>query len=134
MNIEVLERAYNKLCKAYELLKNSDDPDSQEAFRDSCIKRFEFTLEQARKHMSRYLQTEYSKSKDELKTKNVFRLMQGFSFIQSWERWSEYTELRNSTAHEYSEEKAIEIISLLPQFIEDVAYLIKQYYKELAEN
>lgn len=85
MNIEVLEQAYNKLCKAYELLKSSDDPDSQEAFRDSCIKRFEFTLEQARKHMSRYLQEGYSKNKEELKTKNLFRLMHGFKFIENWE-------------------------------------------------
>lgn len=59
---------------------------------DSCIKRFEYTLEISRKLMKRVLKKIYGKTEEELTVNNVFRFMQGYKFIPNWENWREYYE------------------------------------------
>jgi nucleotidyltransferase substrate binding protein (TIGR01987 family) len=133
LDLSPLKKAFAATYKSHNLLGAVKDPDLQEALRDSCIKRFEFTFEVARKLMSRYLKVEYGKAPHELKPRNVFRLMEGYGFIQSWERWSNYAAKRNDTSHEYDEKKADEIINLLPVFIKDVEQLISKFDQESGE-
>ena len=53
---------------------------------DACVKRFEFTVETAWKTMKKYLKLEYGKKDEELSMNNIFRLMEGYGFIGSWEK------------------------------------------------
>lgn len=100
---------------------------------DSCVKRFEYTLETALKLMRRYLKLEYAKEDKELTVNNIFRLMQGYAMIPNWERWKGYYSGRNNTSHEYNIEKARELLPILPDFIADVNFLIGSFDKALKE-
>lgn len=100
---------------------------------DSCVKRFEYTLETALKLMRRYLKLEYAKEDKELTVNNIFRLMQGYAMIPDWERWKGYYSGRNNTSHEYNIEKARELLPILPDFIADVNFLIGSFDKALKE-
>ena len=98
---------------------------------DACIKRFEYTLEIARKMMKKILKKIYAHPEEELTVNNIFRFMQGYNFISDWERWRNYYEKRNNTAHEYNLEKSRELVSIIPQFIQDTEELIDNINRKL---
>lgn len=110
--MDVLEK--NRTCEFADMLE------------DSCIKRFEYTLEIARKLMKKVLKKIYGKSEEELTVNNTFRFMQGYKFIDNWEDWRKYYEQRNNTAHEYDISKSRELLKLVPKFISDTEFLVKK--------
>lgn len=98
---------------------------------DSCVKRFEYTLETSLKLMRCYLKLEYAKDDKELTVNNIFRLMQGYAMIPDWENWKNYYAQRNNTSHEYNIEKARDLLQVLPTFINDVNFLIASFDRVL---
>lgn len=44
----------------------------------------------------------------------------------SWDMWWEYRDNRNATSHGYDEKRAIEIISRIPTFYHEVAFLLDE--------
>jgi DNA-binding transcriptional regulator YhcF (GntR family) len=79
--------------------------------------------------MKRYLKRVRGKNEDDLTVNNIFRMMENYKFIRSWEAWRKYYEYRNNTSHEYDKEKAQELISKIDGFIEECEY----FYKKLSE-
>ena len=116
-----------------ETLKKNRTCDFADMLEDSCIKRFEYTLEIARKLMKRVLKKVYGKSEEELTVNNIFRFMQGYKFIPNWENWRDYYEKRNNTAHEYNLEKSRKLIEIIPQFIEDTVILTNNLEEKLPQ-
>ena len=45
--------------------------------------------------------------------------------VENFENWTEYRELRNLTSHEYNDNNTYKIIDVIPKFIKDVEFLIK---------
>lgn len=125
VDISNLESALQTLKHSMEILKENETCEFADMLEDSCIKRFEYTLELSRNIMKKVLKKIYGKSEDELTVNNVFRLMQGYKYINNWENWRNYYEKRNNTAHEYNQEKSRELINLIPLFIEDTDFLVK---------
>lgn len=62
---------------------------------------------------------------DRLSFKDVFRhaARRGLLSIQSCERWFDYRDNRNNTAHDYGEGFAETTLKLLPVFIDDARHL-----------
>lgn len=112
-------------------LEQNKSCDFVDMLEDSCIKRFEYTLEIARKTMKRVLKLVYGKSEEELTVNNTFRFMQGYNIILNWENWRDYYEKRNNTAHEYNLEKSRKLLEIIPDFIADVDILIKNLKEKL---
>ena len=56
---------------------------------------------------------------------NIFRFMQGYGYAENWERWRDYYQQCNNTAHEYNLVKSRKILELVPNFLADVENLIK---------
>ena len=81
--------------------------------------------------MKRYLKEFYGKNDKELTMNNIFRLMEGYGFIKSWESWREYYNKRNDTSHEYNREKALKILSIIDAFVDDAEFLYNELEKEL---
>ena len=108
--------------------------DFSDMLEDSCIKRFEYTLEISRKLMKKILKKIYGKSEEELTVNNTFRFMQGYKFIPNWENWREYYEKRNNTAHEYNLEKSRKLIEIIPDFINDTEILVKNMDEKLPND
>lgn len=122
------ERCIVTLDKAYALQVDAT-PDSIEhnLYRSACVKEFEIILEQSGKLLKKALRSYFATSKtaDRLVFKDIFRhaTLYGLMDDAACERWLEYRDDRNNTAHDYGVNFAEEIIQLLPQFITDAKAL-----------
>jgi len=125
LNADNLVKSYNTLLKCFEDYKENKSSPFLEYIEDSCIKRFEYTLETSWKLMKKVLIKKYGKSEAELTINNIFRLMQGYGCIKNWESWKNYYQKRNNTAHEYNIQKSRELVEIIPSFLDDVKFLIE---------
>ena len=137
MNIDTayLERCINTLQKAHSLLQTADPENIEyDMYRSACVKEFEIILEQSGKLLRKVLKPYFHSSKavDQLVFKDVFRnaVLRNIITEESCERWLQYRDNRNNTAHDYGVNFAQETIHLLPQFIED-AYSLEANIKQL---
>ena len=134
MNINLLIESFETLKEAHEQYRLNKDNAMQKIIADSCVKRFEYTLETAIKTMKKFLKERYNREEKDLTTNNVFRLMNGYGFIESWMKWRDYYQKRNTTVHEYNSLKSQELITLIPSFISDVSMLIEQLQNSLSQE
>jgi len=128
------ERCITTLEKAHTLLLKADaETIDYNMYRSACVKEFEIILEQSgklfRKVLTLYLHS--NKEADRLYFKDLFRQAVKRSLIttETCERWLQYRDNRNNTAHDYGENFAEETLKVLPQFIadaKDLAEVIKQ--------
>lgn len=128
INTEHLERGIEILEKSYNLIKTVEEGSiDYEIYRNSLVKGFEMTLEQAgkllRKRITPYFST--NKAVDNLNFKDVFRNAFKHSLISQEEvnRWFLYRNNRNNTAHDYGKAFAKETLTLIDSFINDVKNL-----------
>ena len=95
----------------------------KDAIKDSLVKRFEYTLEMSWKSCKRYLieqgYTEFAIGSP----KATIRLAFEAGIIESAERWITYINARHNTAHDYSEEKAENILLVTDDFYKDIILL-----------
>lgn len=128
LDIENLRNAYESLKKAYQFYsEGTGNSDINDMYADSCVKRFEYTYETTWKTMKKYFKLVYNKSEEELTMNNIFRYMEGYGFAESWLRWKEYNTQRNNTAHEYNFKKAGKLIQIIPDFLDDVKFLLDKW-------
>jgi len=136
-----LERCIKTLEKAFTLLRNTN-PESidYDLYRSACIKEFEIILEQSGKLLRKVIKPYFHSSKevDKLVFKDVFRqaVLRSIISDESCERWFEYRDNRNNTAHDYGEIFVEETLTLLPQFIVDATLLAEaiKLQNDAAEN
>ena len=133
IDLSNLKSALKTLKSSMDTLDENRSCGFADTLEDSCIKRFEYTLEISRKLMKRVLKKIYGKTEEELTVNNVFRFMQGYKFIPNWENWREYYEKRNNTAHEYNLEKSRKLIEIIPDFINDTEILVKNLEEKLPQ-
>ncbi len=133
-----LERCIATLSKAYHLLQNTNaDTIDYDMYRSACIKEYEIIIEQCGKLLRKVLKPYFHSSKqvDSLYFKDVFRqaVLRSLISIEECERWLQYRDNRNNTAHDYGLNFAEETLTLLPKFIIDantLAALIKSQNTE----
>ena len=134
INISGLSDCLRTLKKASVAYENVDDEDIKELIGDAYIQRFKYTLEIAWKTMKRYLKQMHGKEDKDLTINNIFRMMESYGFVRSWETWRKYYEYRNNTSHEYDQEKALELISKIAGFIEECDYFYAKLSEALAQQ
>ena len=131
LSISNLEEAYNTLNSCYQDYKINIDSPLVEYIEDSCIKRFEYTLETAWKLVKKVLIQKYGKTEQELSMNNIFRFMQGYGYAEDWERWRNYYQKRNETAQEYNLVKSRALLILIPDFIKDIEFLTAKLKEDI---
>ena len=124
LDLSILKNSYETLTQCYNDFCLEKNEKLKIYIKDSCIKRFEYTYESAKKIMNKYLKKEYDKEEKDLTINNIFREMYALGLIENFENWVDYREKRNTTSHEYNLEKTYIIIDIIPNFIEDVKFLI----------
>ncbi len=134
LNLNILKKSLSTLKECYEDLNTQEDEKIKNYIKDSCVQRFEYTYETAKKLMNKFLKKEYDKSEKDLTINNIFREMFALGLIESFENWADYREKRNLTSHEYNIELTYPIIDIIPNFIADVDFLIKSFEKVLADD
>lgn len=130
--IAPFERAIERLEEGLARYQ-ADTSDTQ--IRDGLIQRFEFTYELGHKILKRYL--EYASANpeqfDEIKFQDLIRTAneQGL-LLGDWPDWRDFRDMRGSTSHTYNEEIALDVVALIPRFIEEAVYLRDRLRKRLA--
>ena len=84
--------------------------------------------------MKKILIKKYGKDEKELTINNIFRFMEGYGYIEDWQKWKDYYQKRNNTAHEYNLEKSRELVCLIPDFLSDVEFLINSIKERQNED
>lgn len=138
IDVTYLERCIATLDKAYGLLlKANPEEIDYDMYRSACVKEYEIILEQCgkllRKALKPYLHS--SKAVDKLYFKEVFKqaVLRSLISPELCERFLEYRDNRNNTAHHYGVNFAEETLDLLPSFIED-AQMIAESIKQQADD
>ncbi len=92
----------------------------REAIAESVIHRFETCFDTLWKDLRRYLTEEIGLADVPNSPKPVLKLAgQNNLLAASVEQWLKYTDARNSSAHDYSGDKAAETLLIVGDFIED---------------
>lgn len=129
INTEYLNKCVNALERAFSLLENTKVGVDYDIYRSAVIKEFEISLEQSGKLLKYLLKTYFSKSKEvnRLTFKEIFKYSAKFDLLSEdeVERWCQYRDSRNDTAHEYGEYLAEKVLPLMPKFIIDVKKIIE---------
>ena len=142
LNTDHLKRCIQTLRSSLTFFERAG-PDSidQEIYRNAIVKGYELTQETSFKLLKKALRDYgYSAKKlDATPIKDVLRLSatHGLMTLEEVERWFAYRDNRNNTAHDYGEGFAKETLSLIPNFITDVARLeavLRERYSEGKSN
>lgn len=128
IDTQFFKRCILTLEQAHALLQESEiDSIHYEMYRSACVKEFEIILEQSGKLLKKCLKPYFHSPKpvDKLVFKDIFRqaAQHDLITIEAVERWIEYRDNRNNTAHDYGVKFAETTLVLLPQFIQDAGAL-----------
>lgn len=97
--------------------------------RDGLIQRFEFTYELSHKMLKRYLEAS-SATPEELDRMAFADLIRSGNeqalLLGDWPRWKIYREMRAKTSHTYDEQKALEVVAVIPDMLAEAKYLRDQ--------
>lgn len=134
INTEYLEKCIETLKRSYSMIKTVEEGSIDfEMYRNSLVKSFEMTIEQSGKLLRKKLEPYFSSKKavDALTFKDLFRNANKYSLLSEDEvnRWFQYRDNRNSTAHDYGQAFAEETLKIIDDFLKDVSHL-----KEIIEN
>jgi nucleotidyltransferase substrate binding protein (TIGR01987 family) len=119
-----LKKALSSLNRA---LQRSQSAPGDEELRDAVIQRFEYTYELAWKSLKRQLEQEVPNPPliDQLSYRDLLREAAQAGIITEVERWMDYRELRNITAHTYDDLKAQRVYDAVDDFYTDATALLK---------
>lgn len=123
-DITSLENASKKLG---EILIRYEKDSLDDAIRDSVIQRFEFTYSIAIKTLRKYFLERAFVVEDvnQMSFNDMVRTANQLNLLKSnLEIWTEYREMRNLTSHTYDEVIAQKVVSIIPQFYEEILFLI----------
>ncbi|MDR1342793.1 MAG: nucleotidyltransferase substrate binding protein [Prevotellaceae bacterium] len=128
IDVSYLKRCTATLSKALELLYASDTGSiDHDMYRSACIKEFEIIIEQSGKLLRKALKPYFPSSQavDRLTFRDVFRhaVLHGLITSEECERWLQYRDSRNITAHDYGADFAEKALIVLPRIIGDAASL-----------
>ena len=124
LDISALENAENRLN---EMLARYKKEANDEAVRDSVIQRFEFTYSMALKTLRKYFieRAFILEEVNQMSFNEMIRAASQLNLIKSnLEKWTIYREMRNMTSHTYDEEIALQVVSIIPDFSDEITYLL----------
>jgi nucleotidyltransferase substrate binding protein (TIGR01987 family) len=111
----------------------SDTTDTQ--IRDGLVQRFEFTYEISQKTLKRYLES-VSPSPGEYDAMPLAGIIRSANeqglLLGVWSDWKLYREMRSRTSHTYNEEVALQVVSTIPKFLAEAAFLLQKLQERVA--
>ncbi len=119
-----LQKALNSLNRA---INRSQAARDDEELRDAVIQRFEYSYELCWKMLKRQMEQESANPAeiDRLSFRELLREAAERGILTDIERWMDYRELRNITAHTYDESKAQTVYAAALDFYHDAAALLQ---------
>lgn len=125
-SISALENAHKRLCDVLKIFVENENDD---IVRDSVIQRFEFTYSIVLKTLKKYFEGVAFVMEDvqQMTFNQVIRVANQLDLLHfELDKWTEFRQMRNLTSHTYDEEVARKVVAVVPDFCEEVGYLLKQ--------
>lgn len=125
-SISALENAHKRLGDVLKIFVENENDD---IVRDSVIQRFEFTYFIALKTLKKYFEGVAFVMEDvqQMTFNQVIRVANQLDLLHfELDKWTEFRQMRNLTSHTYDEEVARKVVAVIPDFCEEVGYLLKQ--------
>lgn len=131
LNTDYLNRCILTLERSLDALQKGDVGSIEyEVYRNATVKGFELTLEMSGKLLRKAIKPYFAtpKAADALAFKDIFRHAgkHGILGIDEVERWLQYRDNRNTTAHDYGAGFAEQTLALLPVFLTDARKLMEK--------
>jgi len=105
-------------------------------YRDSVIKRFEFTFEVVQSLLRRFV-TAYSvnvKQREQLTFPTLIRTASQDGVLRGgYDVWHGFRDARNRTSHAYNEDQAVAVVEAVPGFLDEVRFLYMRLGEEMAD-
>ncbi len=124
LDFTALENTINRLG---EVLKRYEREKTDDVVRDSVIQRFDFTYSIALKTLRKYFIERAFVIDDvnNLSFNEMIRITSKLNLIKSdLEKWTQYRTMRNLTSHTYDEEIALKVVGIVPDFYEEISFLL----------
>ena len=134
------EISVSQLGKAIERLEESlaayrAEPE-QLMYRDSVIKRFEFTFELAQSLLRKFVVafSVNAKEREQLTFPTMIRTASQDGVLRNgYDEWIKFREARNRTSHAYNEDQAVAVLDMVPRFLVEVKFVYKRLGEELGD-
>jgi nucleotidyltransferase substrate binding protein (TIGR01987 family) len=124
LDLSPLQNALRQLRDGLALSARHPD---ESLMRDGVIQRFEFCYELSHKMLKRYLEQTAADPQaiDAMAFQTLIRTgsEQGL-LLHGWEVWKDYRTARSITSHTYDEQKAMQVLAVVPAFLEEAEYLL----------
>lgn len=99
--------------------------------RDAVIQRFEYTYSLAVKMITRFINLQANEEVATMTFNETISIANKIGILCSdLVKWTTYRQMRNATSHTYDETVANEVLSVIPDFRDEVEFLLKRL-KEL---
>ncbi len=128
------EKAIAQLEKSvsfYHSQMAEENDDLKEQFRAAVIQAFEYTYELAVKMIRRQLEQIVANPSElrEINFMDLIREAKEAGLIREAPNFREYREKRNITSHTYDANKALEILTVIDGFLQDMRFVITELKK-----
>jgi len=131
LDLSSLSKAVESLEKTIRVADDSSfmsrlEEDQKQAVKAGVIQNFEFTYELCWKFMRRWLEVNLgSVYVAGVTRRQLFRLSAEHRLLSDVDRWMEYHDARNETAHTYDESTAEDVFDTANQFLADAQKLLQ---------
>lgn len=126
LDFTALENSLQRLGEVVEIYKKNP----QDAIvRDSLIQRFEFTYSITLKTLRKYFieRAFIVDDVNKLSFNEMVRTAMQLNLLKSdLAKWTEFREMRNLISHTYDENVALKVSGIVPDFYEEITYLLKE--------
>ena len=126
LGLSVLKNALNRLVEGNDrYLKDINDTQ----IRDGLIQRYEFTYEITHKILKRHLELKSPNPEvfDAMAFSDLIRTGNEQSLLKNdWTKWKIFREMLSKSSHTYDEQIAKEVVSIIPDFIDEAKFLLTQ--------
>lgn len=125
LDFTALENSLQRLGEVVEIYKKNPQ---DTIVRDSLIQRFEFTYSITLKTLRKYFieRAFIVDDVNKLSFNEMVRTAMQLNLLKSdLAKWTEFREMRNLTSHTYDENVALKVSGIVPDFYEEITYLLK---------
>ena len=135
IDYEKLEKSLNRLKDQYEFFtanKGTLGGNIEEAVQESVVKRFDICYDTLVKHLKKFMEDELGMPAMKDFAIEIFRSARRAGIISEdmQKQLHIYREIRNNSAHSYSEEEAQKTINITADLIQDVTELYERMMAE----
>ena len=132
MDFSLLEKLYNSLKEGHKYYLKQKDDVSQSA----CLYKFKTTYDMSLKMIKRYLKTYYCNPSEVEKytfSQMIKNAHQESIIEKGLEQWKLFRDTRIKYNESYDQEVTQEILKIVPEFINEMQYLLKQLKERTRE-